>query len=227
MPVARSVPAGGLAEAIVLRLLVPVATMLTIGAVAVLLLSTPLWMHPALDAADSAAWLGVTQQLADEYSDLTVSALILGGAFDFKATDGSAFYDASESAHLADARVVLYTFLALAAAAALSLAVVIYRRRADATVLRAIARGGAWLAIGTLVVGVFAALAFDTAFQLFHQIFFPGGNFSFDPTTERMVQLYPLAFWQLTSAALGVLLILGGTLTWLLARRLAAGTGDA
>jgi len=224
VPAAHSVPASGLAEALTLRLLVPVATMLTIGAVALVLLLTPFWLHPALDAADSAAWLGMSPQAARDYSDRTVNDLIFAsGDFDFVAPDGTPFFDASERAHMRDVRVVLYGFLGLSAIAAIFLGVVAYRRRADAAVLRGISRGGLWLVIGTIVLGVFAAVAFDQAFELFHEIFFPGGNFSFDPTTERLVQLYPFAFWQYTSAALGVLLIAGGSLTWFVGRRLANG----
>lgn len=222
MALRRSVPVSGLAEALTLRLLVPVATMLTIGALALLLLLTPIYLHPALDAAGAPAWLGMSEQVTHEYSDRTVAELIFGpGTFEFAAPNGSPFYDASERGHMRDVRVVLYGFLAISAVAAGFLAAVTFRRRADGSVLRAISRGGAWLAVGTVIVGVFAALAFDTAFELFHQIFFPGGNFSFDPTTERLVQLYPIAFWQLTTAVLGVLLVVGGALTWFAGRRLA------
>ena len=223
MPATQSAPATGLAEALTLRVIVPVATMLTIGAVALLLLFTPLWLHPALDAADSAAWLRMTPQAAHDYSDLTVSDLVFAsGDYDFVAPDGTPFFDASERAHMRDVRVVLYGFLGLSTIAAIFLGLVTYRRRADTAVLRGISRGGLWLVIGTIVVGVFAAVAFDQAFELFHEIFFPGGNFAFDPTTERLVQLYPFAFWQYTSAALGLLLIVGGALTWFVGRRLAA-----
>ena len=222
MPAAQSVPASGLAEALTLRLLVPVATMLAIGALALLVLFTPFWLHPALDAADSGAWLGMSPQAAQDYSDRTVNDLIFAsGDFDFAAPDGSPFFDASERAHMRDVRVVLYGFLGLSTIAAIFLGVVTYRRRADAAVMRGISRGGLWLVVGTIVLGVFAAVAFDQAFELFHQILFPGGNFSFDPATERLVQLYPFALWQYTSAALGLLLVVGGSLTWFIGRRLA------
>jgi integral membrane protein (TIGR01906 family) len=224
----RSVPASSLAEALTLRLLVPVATMLTIGGVGLLLLFTPIYLHLALDAADAPVWLGMSAQVTHDYSDRTVGDLLFGpGTFEFAAPDGSPFYGASERGHMRDVRVVLYGFMGVAAVAAGLLAAVTYRRRADGAVLRAISRGGAWLAVGTVIVGVFAALAFDTTFELFHQIFFPGGNFSFDPATERLVQLYPIAFWQLTSAVLGLLLVVGGALTWFVARRLAARKGHS
>jgi hypothetical protein len=36
------------------------------------------------------------------------------------------------------------------------------------------------------------------------------------------VQLYPMAFWQLAAAALGLLVVVLGVLTWWLGRRAAA-----
>lgn len=118
-----------------------------------------------------------------------------------------------------DVRTVLYGFLLTAAVAAVLLAVVAFRRRADRDVVRAMGRGGAILALATVVIGVFAAIAFDAAFELFHRLLFPGGNFTFDPLSQRLVQLYPFPFWQLTAAALGSLLVIGGAATWLIARR--------
>ena len=94
-----------------------------------------------------------------------------------------------------------------------------YRRRADAAVLRGIIARRAGLVIGTIVLGVFASVAFDQAFELFHEIFFPGGNFAFDPTTERLVQLYPFAFWQSPLPRWGSLLLVGGSLTWWVSAR--------
>jgi hypothetical protein len=221
MAIERDLPASGLAEATLLRVLVPLATMLTIGALAFLPLLTPLYMHPALDAAGSAAKVGLGRQATYDYSDRTVSELVFGPAsFDFAAPDGSAFYDAAERGHMRDAQTVLYIFLGLAALAAVLLLVVGVRRRADAALLRAIGRGGAWLAVGTIVVGVIAAVAFDAAFELFHRLLFPGGNFTFNQATERLVQLYPLEFFQLTAAVLGGLLVAGGLAVWLAARRL-------
>ena len=63
-------------------------------------------------------------------------------------------------------------------------------------------------------------MAFDALFTLFHQLFFPGGNWSFDPATQRLVQLYPFAFWQVTAAAFGVLVAALGVAAWWLGRRL-------
>ena len=55
-----------------------------------------------------------------------------------------------------------------------------------------------------LIVGIAAALAFDPLFLLFHEIFFPQGNFLFDPATSNLLRLYPQWYWQGVTAGVGV-----------------------
>jgi hypothetical protein len=216
--------------------LVPPATILVVLVGAVLLLMTPLWMHPALDASGA---LNVTEmrgyrQALITVSDRTVSELLFGpGTFVITVPDDCVppsaracpiplpFYAADEAAHLRDARLVLYLFLVPAAISLVFLMATVMRRGRDARVWRAIARGGKALVIATIVLGIIGVLAFGAAFTLFHQIFFPGGNWEFPPDSN-LIRLYPYAFWQLTSVALGVLCIAGGTVAWLVGRRRAA-----
>ena len=132
-----------------------------------------------------------------ELSDLTIHELYVGpGTFAFSWTPGGAvqpFYDAAEIQHLQAVHIVLFGFLALAAIGALLLIVGLATVRGAAWFWRAVARGAASMAAFLLVIGVFAAVAFEQAFTLFHEIFFPGGDWSFDPATEHLVQLYPTA----------------------------------
>ena len=58
-----------------------------------------------------------------------------------------------------------------------------------------------------MIAGVIAIFAFDTAFEIFHQLFFPSGSYLFDPTTDRLVQLFPFALWSETTMALGLVII--------------------
>lgn len=203
------------ARASVAAAVVSVATALALLGLALALLLTPLFLHPLLDASSSAAWLGLNAQAVHQLSDRTVTELVFGpGSFSFVGPNGSPFYSASEASHLRDARTLLLAFMA-AAAAALALVVWAGARR---QAWPAIARGAAGLAICTVIVGVVGFFAFEPAFELFHRVFFPGGNWAFDPGTSHMVQLYPYDFWQLTAGALGLIGIAMAGATWFGAR---------
>jgi hypothetical protein len=203
--------------------LVALATALVIMGVTVAILLTPAYTHAALGSAGSSSILGLSQAQVEAVSDLTIGEMLRGPAtFAFSATPGGpAFYDAGEASHLRDARTALYGFVALVAASVVVLAVTLARHRRQAWPWRAVASGAAILAGGLALVGIFLAVAFDAAFELFHRLLFPGGNYSFDPLTERMVQLYPTPFWEMTAMTLAVLAIGLSAAVWLLARRLA------
>jgi uncharacterized membrane protein len=75
-------------------------------------------------------------------------------------------------------------------------------RRGDA--LRLV-RAGAITAAGIVaIIGVAAAVAFDPLFLLFHDLFFPQGNFLFDPATSNLIRLYPEWYWQGITAGVGL-----------------------
>jgi len=209
--------------AVLARALIMAGTIVVIVALSLLPLLTPWFVHPTLDAAQSAAWLGSSQVQAHALSDRTVAELVLGpGTFAFAGPDGAPFYDTAERAHMQDARTLLLLLFAAALLSAIGLGLALNRGERAAT-LRAISTGGGVTVVGVLVIGVFGLFAFEPLFELFHRIFFPGGNWAFDPRTEHLVQLYPYAFWQLDAAALGVLALLLGAATWRLARRPARG----
>jgi hypothetical protein len=202
--------------------LLPPATALVIIVLGVLVLTTPLWMHFALGASWTDPPLGANSL---RVSDHTVNQLVFGpGDFEnirscFSACVGdSRVYTYGEAAHLRDARAVLYLFGALALASLVLVVAGLRHRPNDARRWRSVARGGAGLAIGAVVVGVIGYFAFEPLFELFHRVFFPGGNWEF-PADSNMIRLYPYAFWQLTAGALGVLCVIGGGLVWWFAGR--------
>jgi hypothetical protein len=112
-------------------------------------------------------------------------------------------FTADEYAHMADVRAV---FRGAEVAAVLALFVGAYRvqrarRRGEA--LRLV-RAGSLLAAGIVaVIGLAAAIAFDPLFLLFHDVFFPQGNFLFDPATSNLLRLYPEWYWQGVTAGMG------------------------
>jgi integral membrane protein (TIGR01906 family) len=200
------------------------ATALVVLAGSLVILLTPLYLHPALDAAGAPASLGLAAAEAHRLSDMTVAELVFGpGDFAFTGPDGTRFYDADEASHMRDVRLVLQAFLSVAAGSVAFLVASMRGTRVPAAAWGHVARGGAVLAVAVIALGIFAFVAFDTAFELFHRILFPAGNWAFDPRSQRLVQLYPLPFWRMTAAAFGVLAVTGGLLTWWLARGRAAG----
>ena len=199
--------------------LLPGATVIALLAVALLLTMTPWSVHLLLDAAGTPHLMTAAPEETYRLSDETVDDLLFGGDFAITAPGGGPMYDASEIAHLQDARTLLYGFLALAIVSVLGI-IAVARRSADGrSVWKGIARGGAALAIGVVVVGVVGFFAFEPAFELFHRVFFPGGNWSFDPATSRLVQLYPMSFWVATTAVFGGLALVLGVATWAVARK--------
>jgi hypothetical protein len=203
-----------------------VGTILAIIAVAVLPLLTPVFIHPALDAAGSAEWLGVTAGEAHRMSDLSVMELLAGpGTFAFNGPGESgrgAFYDLSERGHLADARLLLWLCLVAGMVSLAGLGILLARATGEGrrAAWRTISRAGATASLAVVALALVSLVAFEPLFTLFHQVFFPGGNWAFDPATQRLVQLYPFAFWQIAAAALGVLVLALGLVTWWLGRRL-------
>ena len=66
-------------------------------------------------------------------------------------------------------------------------------------------RDGAVVAAAMVTgIGVAAALAFDRLFLLFHEVFFPQGNFLFDPATSNLLRLYPDWYWEGVTAGVAV-----------------------
>lgn len=198
------------------RWLLPPATATAILGLALLLLLTPVWVHAAIDLAGGTT-PGGDRAAAHAVSDRTVADLLSGGTFDIAAPGGAAMYTADEIGHLRDVRVVLYVFLGLAAGSGLLVFVTVARAARDARLWRAVSAGGAVLIGAVAVLGVVGVLAFGPAFELFHRLLFPGGNWAF-PVDSNLIRLYPYAFWQLSAAAMGALAIAGGAAVWLAGR---------
>jgi hypothetical protein len=122
-------------------------------------------------------------------------------------------FSLDEQRHLADVRTLFggaraAAIIGLAAAAAILVGAA---RRGPATVLLAV-RGAA--VAGALFVAGLAAIvvvAFVPAFLAFHYVFFPQGNFLFDPATSNLLALYPEAYWYGVTLRIA-LSFLGGSL---------------
>ncbi len=129
--------------------------------------------------------------------------------------DGSQIYNDNELSHMEDVKgVVTGMRIALAASMLILLAIVIIgvRQGWRGELLFAFRRGG-WGVIGLIAaILLFVALSFDQLFTWFHELFFQQGNWQFY-TSDTLIRLFPMRFWQDAFIFVGVLsLILGGLL---------------
>jgi integral membrane protein (TIGR01906 family) len=184
-----------------------VATPCVIVAVAVLLFLNPIWVGFDQDRSDVVGLTGYTGAEVRQITGSVLSDLVFGPPKFDVAVNGSPVLDPREQSHMADVRTVLLELGFAALLAAVLLAIAAATSRGQRWFWRAVATGARVLAVGVVVVGVGFALFFDRAFELFHEIFFSAGTYSFDPSKEKLVQLFPDQFWSETSVALAAVVL--------------------
>ena len=200
---------------------IAVATGLTILALTIPLFLNPIWVGFDQGRAQATAWTGFSQTDLKTATDAILSDLVFGPP-DFNVeVAGTPVLDERERAHMRDVRNVFIAFFAVAAAVAVVALVIAARRdpgKRRATWL-AIRAGAIWMVEALVVLGIVAVVAFDSLFDLFHRLLFSGGSYTFDPRSERLVQLFPFQFWQETAIAVGVVAIVAAIAVATLAGR--------
>jgi integral membrane protein (TIGR01906 family) len=206
----------------VASILTSIATAVVITAVAIVPFLTPAWVSFEQGRSGAAQLTGFTPDELRTATDAILADLVIGPP-DFDVVVG--FFPVltePERAHMRDVRGVFGGFALLAVAAAAGL-VALYlgaRRLGHAERAWAAIRNGArGLAIGVVIAGAVAFFAFDAAFEVFHRLFFAGGSYTFDPGTDRLVQLFPFSFWSETTMAVGALIIVLSVITRTLSGR--------
>lgn len=202
-------------------LLIGVAAALVIVALAILPFLTPLWMSFGQARAQATAWTGFTDPELRSVTDAIVHDLVLGPPTFDVALPGQTtpVLNPNERAHMRDVRGVFAGFYMVAIGGAVVLGVAFWlarERAARARLWRRLSRSGTVIAIVTVVGGGAGVLVFDQAFTLFHEVFFPGGNWAFDPRVDKLVQIFPDQFWSDTTIGVGVVIVaLALGLRWL------------
>jgi integral membrane protein (TIGR01906 family) len=190
-------------------------TLLALIALTLGLFLLPPVVHLLLDLANASENLNVAAPVAHSLSDALVRDLLVGGAFDVPLS-GEPLLSASERSHLVDVGV-LFRILMIAGAVSLAVltALLIRKRR---WFFQALHDGALLLGTGAALVGGAFALAFDATFTFAHELLFPAGNWTFNPATDRLVQLYPMNFWLLAAISFCVVLVGAAALGLSLAR---------
>lgn len=202
--------------------LVASATALVILGASIAPFLVPAYVRLEQDRVGVGALTGYSPAELDTIAGSLIGDLVLWrGDFDV-AVGGAPVLNDREREHMRDVRGVFAGFFVLVALAVVGLAIA--ARRATGTearraMWRTVSGGARGLAIALAVVGAFAVFAFDAAFEVFHQLFFSSGSYTFDPATDRLVQLFPVTFWSETATAVGVVAIVAALLTAWRARR--------
>jgi integral membrane protein (TIGR01906 family) len=200
---------------------VAVATAIVILALAIVPFLNPLWISFEQGRSHAAAWTGFSPTELRVATDRILNDLILGPpAFDVE-VGGQPVLTAQERGHMHDVRGVFVGFGVLALVSVVVLVVAQRQAQGGAVFWRAVRSGAIGIAAAVVALGLIGMFAFDAAFEAFHRLFFAGGNYTFDPSTDRLVQLFPYQFWVDTSFAVGaVVLVFAAGLAVLAQRRL-------
>jgi integral membrane protein (TIGR01906 family) len=202
--------------------LIAAATALVLLGGSILPFLNPLFVRFEQDRTGVGQLTGYAPADLDRVASRLLADLVLWQADFGVSVNGSQVLRPAEVGHMRDVRGVFAAFFALVAAAIVVL-IAAFRRgwgtEARAAAWRAVAGGARGLAIAIAVVSAFVVFAFDAAFEVFHRLFFAAGSYTFDPRTDKLVQLFPETFWSETAVFVGVVALVASIGTWLVARR--------
>lgn len=215
---------------ILATLVIGAATALVITALAILPFLNPVWVSFEQGRAEATAWTGYSEASLRTATDAILADLVLGPpAFDVT-VDGMPVLSERERGHMRDVRDVFAAFYLVAIGGAAVLAIAFGLERtpdARARLWRRLGLVSRVIAVGTVALGLAGVMFFDTAFELFHELFFPPGSYLFDPRTDRLVQLFPETFWVETTIGVGLVIIaLSMGLAWWSGKRVASVEGS-
>ena len=196
--------------------LVAILVPIVVVAVAILPFLTPAWVGFEQGRADSVGWTGFPEPVLRRVTDEILHDLVVGPPTFGSTVDGVPVLDGREVQHMRDVRSVFAAFALVAIAAAVALLLLGVATRPRTAFWRGLFVGGIATIAVVAVAGVVVVVAFDAAFEVFHRLFFAAGSYTFDPRSERLVQLFPDRFWFETSAAVGIVIVaLAAGVAWL------------
>ncbi len=186
-------------------------------AIASLVLLALMWSGagPYADMARASGVNGTTFRNGDVEASVSLDAMseihrqwaafVTGGVADAPRFEPPLFTE-DEHSHMTDVRRVFDGAKLLIPAGLFVMAIRLQRARSRsaATMFRLVRDGAISALVAVTVVGIVAVVAFDAAFLMFHQVFFPQGNFLFDPATSNLLRLYPDWYWQGITLRIGL-----------------------
>jgi integral membrane protein (TIGR01906 family) len=129
-------------------------------------------------------------------------------------------FNERELSHMIDVKIVAqYAMLALVAGIVIAeiIGVILARTRDGRAVLRRSMFSAGMLTLMVIFGLLFYVLVdFDYFFDSFHSLFFAEGSWQFF-TTDSLIRLYPITFWQDSAIVIGVLWGLSGVISMIIA----------
>lgn len=169
---------------------------------------------------------GFTLQDRLHWATPSINYLVNSERIDYLETlqfdNGEPIYNQRELGHMEDVKGVVTGMriaLAVLMVVLLMLTILVYRFGSSQLVLLAYQRGG-WGIIGLIIaILAFVALSFNDLFNWFHQIFFESDTWLFY-TSDTLIRLFPMRFWQDAFIFVGLGSLLMGVLIILFSRKL-------
>jgi len=174
-----------------------------------------------------AASLGTDQPNVDRVTAVMLRDLFVDGDFIASLDDQPSILDPSERSHMSDVGRLVRILAGLEVVAiAVLLVTAWWLRRERGRRGRLLLTAAVGVGAAALVLAVFFAVAFDTAFTAFHAIFFKAGTWQFG-RASNLFRLFPEPFWFETSLLAGASILIGALLaTWLARRDLRAAPAE-
>ena len=185
-----------------------------------LLLFNP-WFTSALQARHGvAAALSTTTPEVDRVTGEILGDLYADGPFDAALSGDEPLLNERERSHMHDVAVLVRILLGVLVMALVVGGVALaWLRREPGRIGRImLVAGGLIGGIAIVLAGIFA-VAFEPAFLVFHELFFPPATYLFEPGS-KLITLFPEGFWFDAALAAGATIVIAAVLVTLIGFRL-------
>jgi integral membrane protein (TIGR01906 family) len=185
-----------------------------------LLLFNP-WFTSTLQARHGvSAALSTTGPEVDRVTGEILGDLYADGPFDAALSGDEPLLNERERSHMHDVAVLVRILLGVLVMALVVGGVALaWLRREPGRIGRImLVVGGVIGGIAIVLAGIFA-VAFEPAFLVFHELFFPPGTYLFEPGS-KLITLFPEGFWFDAALAAGATIVIAAVLITLIGFRL-------
>ena len=140
----------------------------------------------------------VSTQIQNYFNDSEESLVVIVAGHNSEKN----LFTPSEVSHMADVKnlfqlfFTVQNFVATVIFICTVLSYVLLKNNGYIAIAKWFSHGGILSIFSILLIGIVSIVAFEPLFTLFHYIGFPQGNWTFNPHTSALIQIFPLGFWR-------------------------------